>query len=589
MTEKIDEHPDTAAEVVEDERIRWDKGLDFVLSCIGFAVGFGNIWRFPYLCYKNGGGAFFIPYILFMVFAGIPLFLLEVTIGQFMSYGGIRVWNICPIFKGIGLATTVIDFWLNQYYIVIIAWALFYFFSSFTTELPWSHCRNKWNTFNCTEFKSGYVDQLSNYTANETRGYETVSPVDEFWEREVLQITHGLSEMGGLRWNLVGTLLIAWVLNYFCIWKGVRSSGKVVYFTATFPYVIITILLIRSVLLEGAADGLIYYLKPDITRLRDAQVWVDAGTQVFFSYAIGIGSLTALGSYNKFNNNCYRDTMIVAFVNSFTSFYCGLLIFSVLGHMSVEEGLPISNVATTGPGLIFIAYPKAVSLMPFAPMWSCLFFFMLLLVGMDSQFVTVEGFVTAIADFFPRYLRRGYKREIFVLIVCASSFLFGLSMVTRGGMYVFQIYDYFSASGMVLLCMAFFECVAIGWIYGGERLYANMETMIGYRPLGIFKWCWIVFTPVISLAIWIFSVANWTPLKYENYVYPPWGVGIGMCMALSSMLCIPAWAIFSLANTEGSMRERLQKLTTPHLRPFQIVLPGKLEKAVEMQEMEKLS
>ncbi|XP_071961445.1 sodium- and chloride-dependent GABA transporter 2-like isoform X2 [Antedon mediterranea] len=525
-----------------DDRLRWDKELDFILSCIGFAVGFGNIWRFPYLCYKNGGG--------------------------------------------IGYATTVIVFWLNQYYIVIIAWALFYFFNSFSSELPWSHCQNPWNTPNCTEFKD-YTEDF-NTTINITDEYLSTSSVSEFWEREVLQISSGLSEMGGLRWPLVGTLLLAWILTYFCIWKGVRSSGKVVYFTATFPYVVLTILLVRSLLLKGATEGLVYYIKPNITRLGDAQVWVDAGTQVFFSYAIGLGSLTALGSYNKFNNNCYRDTLIVACVNSFTSFYGGLLIFSVLGYMSVEQGVPIEDVATKGPGLIFIAYPKAVSMMPLSPLWSCLFFFMILLVGMDSQFVTVEGFVTAISDFFPRFLNRGYNRELFVLFICTISFLCGLFMVTRGGMYVFQIYDYFSASGMVLLCMAFFECVAIGWVYGGERLYNDLERMIGYRPLVIFKWCWKIITPAISLTIWIFSVVTWTPLVYEDYVYPPWGVALGLLIATSSMICIPAWVVFSVATTQGSFRERLKKLSTPNLRQYHDHLPiSQNEHSIELQGKKK--
>ncbi|XP_022080336.1 sodium- and chloride-dependent GABA transporter 2-like [Acanthaster planci] len=575
---------------VEKPRERWTGRLDFILSCIGFAVGLGNIWRFPYLCYKNGGGAFLIPYLICAVAGGIPLFFMEVALGQFMSLGGIKAWNICPIFKGIGYATTVITFWMNHYYIIILAWCLMYLFSSFTTELPWSTCSNDWNTESCRDNYNtssscvGDVSLRPNVTnKNTTLSYsmswvlhdedqntscpnETfTSPVEEFFEHRVLDISSGIEEIGAVQWELALCLLLAWVLVYFCIWKGVRSTGKVVYFTATFPYVVLTILMIRGVMLDGAADGLIFYLKPNITRLADSQVWIDAGTQIFFSYAIGIGCLTALGSYNHFHNNCYRDTLIIVSVNSFTSLYGGITIFSVLGFMAQEQNIDISKVADKGPGLVFIAYPKAVSLMPAAPVWSCIFFFMLVLMGLDSQFVAVEGFITAVVDLFPK-LRKGYNREYFILAICVISFAFGLAMVTNGGMYVFQVYDYYSASGMVLLCMAFFETIAIGWVYGGERFYQDIERMIGYRPFGWFKWCWMFFTPSIAVAIWIFSVVTWTPLKYNDYTFPLWGEAIGWFFALNSMMCIPIYFVYRLVKARGTILERWRSVTTPILK-----------------------
>ena len=115
----------------EDNRVQWDRQREFILSVAGGFIGLGNVWRFPYLCYKNGGGAFLIPYLIFLIVGGIPIFLLEVGMGQFMSRGGIEAWNIVPCFKGIGWASLVIVFWLNVYYIVILAWNLFYLFQSF--------------------------------------------------------------------------------------------------------------------------------------------------------------------------------------------------------------------------------------------------------------------------------------------------------------------------------------------------------------------------------------------------------------------------------------------------------------------------
>ncbi|KAH0617059.1 hypothetical protein JD844_028673 [Phrynosoma platyrhinos] len=324
------------------ERGHWNNKLEYVLSVAGEIVGLGNVWRFPYLCYKNGGGAFFIPYLIFLFTCGIPVFFLETALGQYTSQGGVTSWRrLCPLFEGIGYASQVILILLNFYYIIVLAWALFYLFSSFTINLPWGSCDHEWNTENCVEF------QKRNTSLNLTAENAT-SPVIEFWERRVLHISDGIEHLGGVSWELALCLLLAWIICYFCIWKGVKSTGKVVYFTATFPYLMLVVLLIRGVSLPGASKGILFYLYPDITRLSDPQVWMDAGTQIFFSYAICLGCLTALGSYNKYHNNCYRDCIALCFLNSGTSFIAGFAIFSILGFMAQEQGVPISEVAESG-------------------------------------------------------------------------------------------------------------------------------------------------------------------------------------------------------------------------------------------------
>uniref|UniRef100_A0A8C1PP56 Solute carrier family 6 member 8 n=1 Tax=Cyprinus carpio TaxID=7962 RepID=A0A8C1PP56_CYPCA len=536
------------------ERETWTRQMDFMMSCVGFAVGLGNVWRFPYLCYKNGGV--------------LPNIAIKTNINK-TEKEIINKPKLDKIFR-LGFASMVIVFFCNTYYIMVLAWGFYYFIKSFSSTLPWSTCDNPWNTENCIEiFRHG--DCLNGTIGNSTFGNLTCeelangrSPIIEFWENKVLNISDGLDEPGAMNWEMLLCLMAVWVMVYFCVWKGVKSTGKIVYFTATFPYVVLIILLVRGVTLPGAYDGIMYYVKPNWSKLGEAQVWIDAGTQIFFSYAIGLGALTALGSYNRFNNDCYKDAFVLAFINSGTSFFSGFVVFSILGFMASEQGVDISKVAESGPGLAFIAYPKAVSMMPVAPVWAALFFIMLLLLGLDSQFVGVEGFVTGILDLFPGKYYMRYQREIAVAICCLLCFIIDISMVTQGGMYVFQLFDYYSASGMTLLWQAFWECVVVAWVYGADRFMDDIARMIGYRPFPWMKWCWSFITPCVCMGIFLFHLLNYKPLTYNNvYVYPWWGEVIGWCMALSSMLCIPVSFVYKLSGAKGTFRERWEILTKP--------------------------
>uniref|UniRef100_UPI003AAF3463 sodium- and chloride-dependent GABA transporter 2-like n=1 Tax=Centroberyx gerrardi TaxID=166262 RepID=UPI003AAF3463 len=443
-------------------------------------------------------------------------------------------------------------------YIIILAWALFYLVFSFSAELPWSSCNNFWNTDNCVDFSA------LNGTIKWTNQTNTTSAATEFWERRVLSISGGIEEVGSIRWEVLLCLIAMWVICYFCIWKGVKSTGKVVYFTATFPYVMLLILLIRGLTLPGAVTGVVFYLLPEPSRLTDPQVWMEAGAQIFFSYSVGVGSLVVLGSYNPYNNNCYKDCLWLCLLNSGTSVVAGFAVFSVLGFMAHEQGTPIEEVAESGPGLAFIAYPQAIAMMPLPQLWAICFFVMIILLGLDTQFVAMEVVMTSITDMFPAVMRRAGRRERFLLLFCLTCFFFQLPIITEGGMYVFQLFDYYACNGACILFLCVFETLALGWIFGAERLYGIIKDMTGVRPNPYFKLCWLWLTPLVSLGSFICSLVEYQPLTFNRwYVYPDWVYMLGWLMALSSILLVPGWAVMKLGTGSGTLSQRFHRLCQP--------------------------
>ncbi|XP_077980198.1 sodium- and chloride-dependent GABA transporter 1-like [Glandiceps talaboti] len=549
------------------EREGWDRKADFILACIGYAVGLGNIWRFPYLCYKNGGGAFLIPYVICLILLGIPMFYLEIGLGQYLQLGGLSVWQVVPAFKGVGYGSATIACILNIYYIVIISWVNVYLVFSFFPTLPWTVCDESWNDIYCydsktmnttnngTEFITG---EYNNITIDITEGE---SPSVQFWNNFVLQISDGINDIDGVVWYLAISLFIAWLLTYACIVKGVKTTGKIVWFTTSFPYVVLTILLVRAVTLPGASDGIYFYLVPDLEKLLEAQVWVDAGSQIFFSLGIGFAGLISLGSYNKYNNNILIDTLIVCSVNCLTSFYAGFMVFGTLGYMAYDQGKEVSEVVEQGPGLTFVVVPTAIAEMPGAQFFAVCFFLMLLLLGLDSQFCVVEGFYTCISDEYPGFFRK--HRAACLAVLCVIYYFLALPCITGAGMYFFELMNNYGAGGYVLLWSALWECIAICYGWGIKNFMRGLTDMLGYTPVFIWPACWCVICPVLLTAIFLFSFVSYSGAYYENYKYPLYGEVLGWLMAAVSMHWVLTYFIYFLTISPGSFKQRwITGLTT---------------------------
>lgn len=557
----------------DDGRESWGKSMDFLLSIIGFAVDLANVWRFPFLCYRNGGGAFLLPYFLITVFGALPLFFMELVLGQYNRQGPITVWKICPFFRGVGYCAVLVAYFVSFYYNVIIAWSIHFVYASFSFTLPWTSCNNSWNTENCWD----------GITSEEPRPNisRLMSPSEEYFNYVVLQLhkSDGFDDLGPPQPGLVVCGLITYFILYLSLFKGVKSSGKVVWVTATMPYVILTLLLIRGALLPGAADGLLYYIKPSISALSDSKVWYEAAVQVFFSVGAGFGVHLSYASYNTFNNNCYRDCLITSLVNAFTSFYSGLVIFTYLGYMAFKQKTEISEVATDGPGLVFQVYPEAVATLPGSQIWSCLFFLMLIALGLDSGMGGLECVITGLLDELRKtFGRRVIRREVFTALVVGSSFLVSITNFCQGGIYVFHWLDTYSA-GISLLCSALFEAVAVSWMYGLRRFCADIQHMLGFRPRLYWRVCWKFVSPLFILITIIIGLRSQisNPLEYNGptkYMYPRWAEAVGWCITASSMLMIPLWMVIEVLKRRGPFREKLLLSLTPEEEHQKVLQTG---------------
>ena len=465
-------------------RSRWSSRTIFLFAAIGSAVGLGNIWRFPYLTYKFGGGAFLVPYLIALFVIGIPLLLLEFAIGQKLQRGAIDAFKtVNHRLRGIGFAAVFSGGVVVVYYAAVMAWSLVFLLQSFKAKLPWAD------------------DAEGHFFGN------------------VLQISEGVNSIGGLNWTLFFALLAVWVIVYFCVWKGTKSVGKVVAITMPLPLILLFVLFIRGITLPGAFTGWAYYLRPDFTALLSTEVWLAAASQIFFTLSLGFGIMIAYASFNRETQDVVKDGYITALANSAISLFAGFVVFAVIGYMSTTTGAAIDEVAIAGPGLAFVVFPEALSLMPLAPLFSVLFFLVLLTLGIDSAFSLVEAVNTVITD----KAKAAAKHKV-ALLVCSLAFLFGILFVTNAGLYFLDIFDHF-ITNFGLVIVGIFQCIAVGWIYGADRLRTFMNTVSDWH---VGKWWNFAIKWFIPIVLGLLVVVQFVKEMQGNYEgYPDWAIALG--------------------------------------------------------------
>ncbi|VIO85870.1 Sodium:neurotransmitter symporter family protein [Brugia malayi] len=605
LTEEKEYHQvvinDNSSSSGADDREGWDNKMQFLMGVISYAVGLGNVWRFPYLCQKNGGGAFLIPYCIMMFVEGTPLFLVELGIGQKLRLGPVGVWNeIHPYFGGVGVSAAIVSFLVALYYNVIITWCIYYLYRSFDINLPWS---------SCPEINGSVVEECR--ISSSTTSY--------FWNREAINTSESIGDFGGFVPHMTVSLILAWVLIYLCVMRGIKSSGKVMYLTATFPYAVTTIFLIRSLMLDGAAEGLKYMMNPDLKRLWDPNVWMEAATQIFYSMGLGFGGLIAFGSYNPEKNNCKKDVLWLSLCNLITSLYMAIVIFCVLGYMGVQnynncikrdmanilaiypnkfrnfdeiqknisveqyaiwmyrdfhdtEYSLLANVtghcnykqiisqAAEGTGLAFVVFTEAINQFPFPPFWAVMFFLMLLMLGMGSMFGTLEGVITSLND--SKLI--SLKKPVLTAILCSIACGIGLVFTTHSGQYWVMLFDHFAGT-YSLMAVAFFEVLAVIYVYGWQNFARDLVDMTGETISCYWTITWRFISPVLMLILFFasiiksfidlprYSVYNSVTTHQNAQTYPEWVLIIASSMVLFAMAPVPLiWFIrkFKIMNLE---------------------------------------
>lgn len=465
-----------------EERDRWPSRASFVLAAVGSAVGLGNVWRFPYVAFKGGGGAFLIPYFIALFTAGIPMLILEMGLGQRLqcsaplAFGKIRKGLEWFGWWAVGLSAGIVI-----YYCTLMAWAWNYLYHSFS--LAWG-------------------DNPEN-----------------FYLKEVLHRTSGPQEIGGLVLPIVLGMGLTWFLIYWILRKGVRRVGKVVLITVPLPLILLGILLLRGITLPGAIEGLRYYLTPNFSMLLEPKIWIMAYSQIFFSLSLASGIMIAYGSFLGKKAEITNSAFIAGLIDCGTSFFAGFAVFSTLGYLAYTMNCPVESVTESGPGLAYIIYPTAINKLPaLNSLFAIMFFIMLITLGIDSAFALQEAFTIGIHDKF-----KGSKEAI-TIGFCAVAFLLGLIFTTHGGYYWFDIVDKWICD-FGLVTAGLVQCLIIGYLYGIEdfRIYLNSISEIKLGRWWSFTLRYVAPAVLIIILAWNFYHEINEP--YQGY--PQWTLMAG--------------------------------------------------------------
>jgi len=497
---------------VEEEREEVT-GVEYLLELLGYAIGIGNLWRFPYLVGKWGGGAFVLAYLTCLVFVSIPAYLFEMVWGQSLRENTVGVFmKIHPRWKGLAYGQAFMLFMALGYYNILLAYSCIYIIGSLSDPLPWNDdSTSYWND-----------DVLNNYGGD-----------------------YSGKDFGPVQWKIAVALLAVWVIVFFAVAFGKRVLSKVTWVTVVGPIVMLFVLLIRAVALDGAADGMKFYLgKFDGSKLTDIKLWAAACGQILFSLSPGMGTTITVSSYTNPKQDVYKTCMTVALANSSFSLIGGIAIFSIVGNITYrlneEYGSGYTTVAEqakSGTGLAFIAIADGIKTFGSGTnMMAVLFFMVLLSLGLDSTFAWAGTFIDYVRYFLKRFRIHLPEWQI-VGITCVILYLCGLPYCTRMGNELLDVVDHYVVGYFLLFGVAI-ESVMFTLDYKWPRLLAAIKVATFGNPATPRgrvlwpEWYWRVcihfLTPAMTTFLFFYNLETDAQHKYENY--PDWCQGIGWCL-----------------------------------------------------------
>ena len=477
----------------DGQRENWGSRAGFVLAAIGSAVGLGNLWGFPYKVYMRGGGAFLIPYLIAMALIGIPVLILELSLGHMTQ-------RAAPdAYRGVNRRTEPIGWWgillgfvIITFYPVILAYCADFLVECIKGicgggELPWAGKGAEGVTKAKEYFNYKYLHQ---------------------WTKPELQAGAKSWAFGGFVPGIVLSLGAIWVLMYLCIFRGVKTVSKVVLVTVPLPWIMLLILTVRGLTLEGAGQGLKFYLEPTWSELAKPETWRWAFGQMFFSMSLAFGVMVTYASFLHRKSDLNNNAMIIGLADVGTSFIAGIAVFATLGAMAFatqQAGDPVAvtGVVKPGPGLSFVAFPYALAQLPYSAWFGAVFFLALLTLGIDSAFSITESILASIVD------KTGWSRGWTLIGMTVVGFLCGLVYCTRGGLdWLYAMDDFINSTWGGITLVGLLQCVVLGWLYRLGRLREHANERSDWK-IGVW-WEWIIryAAPIVLSALFVWSLLD---------------------------------------------------------------------------------
>ncbi|EOB1205800.1 sodium-dependent transporter [Photobacterium damselae] len=453
-------------------REQWGSRAGFILAAVGSAIGLGNIWRFPYMAYENGGGAFFIPYLFAMLTAGIPFMIMEFTLGHKLHSAAPRAFaKLGGKYEWLGWFQVFIAAVIAVYYVAVIGWAISYLGFSF---------KQSWG-----------------------------SDTNAFFFSEYLKLgEHSPSQLGGFQLHIAIPMMIAWAITFAAIYSGVKGgierASKIM---MPLLFIMVLGLITRVVFLPGALDGLNYLFQPDFSKILDAKVWSAAYGQIFFTLSVGFAIMIAYSSYLPSKSDINNNAFMTVLINCGFSITAGVLIFAVLGYMAQEQAKPLTEVVSAGVGLAFVTIPAAINLLPAPYILGPLFFLALVVAGLSSHISIIEAVTSAVID------KLNWSRKKAATVVCGTGFIVSMAFATNGGLLLLDLVDYF-INNVALLSSCLLELLIVGWLVkiADIRQYAN-----SISDFTIGKWFELCIRFISPIMLAIILVTNLYKTLTEGY------------------------------------------------------------------------